>query len=121
MPHSSIAQAAVDGWRAAAALMAGVARDLSRPMTFDRPAIAGMRPTVSAMDTTSHIGCAVCAELIAPDDDAIELLSTIEYADPPVEGEPTTMQARPAYVHARCGVPAGDLEVRHDLMRGLRT
>jgi hypothetical protein len=78
------------------------------------------RCTVRVMSNISHIGCAVCAELIAPDDDAIELLSTIEFDDPIVLDEPLTMQARPAYVHARCGVPAGDVEVRHDLMRGLR-
>ena len=121
MPNRPIAQAAMDHWRVAAALIAGVARDLSRPMTFERPAVSGMRRIVSAMNTTSRIGCAVCAELIGPDDEAIELLRTIEKDDPPVKGEPTTMQARPAYVHARCGVPAGDLEVRHDLMRGLRS
>ncbi len=69
------------------------------------------------MNKISHIGCEVCAEVIGPDDEAIELLSTIEHDDPAVVGEPTTMEARPAYVHAGCGVPAGDVEVRHDLMR----
>ena len=72
------------------------------------------------MTKITYIGCAVCANLIDPDDDAIELLSTVEHDEPAVVGTPTTMQARPAYVHAACGVPAGDMEVRHDLMRALR-
>lgn len=80
----------------------------------------GRACTVAVMSDTSHIGCARCAKLIGPDDEAIELLSTIEFDDPPIVGEPTTMQARPAYVHAACGVPTGDVEVRHDLMRVLR-
>ena len=72
------------------------------------------------MSKISHIGCAVCARLIGPDDEAVELLSTIEHDDQAVVGVPTTMQARPAYVHAACGVPAGDVEVRRDAMRVLR-
>jgi len=72
------------------------------------------------MSYISHIGCAVCATLIGADDDAIELLSTIEHDSPIVTGESTVRQARPAYVHAACGVPPGDVEVRHDLMRVLR-
>ena len=55
------------------------------------------------MSDLSRIGCARCAELIAPDDEAIELLSTVEQGSLPAVGEPTTTQARPAYVRAACG------------------
>ena len=72
------------------------------------------------MSKITHIGCAVCAKLIGPDEEAVELLSTVEHDDLALMGQPTTMQARPAYAHAACGVPAGDVEVRRDVMRRLR-
>ena len=72
------------------------------------------------MRSISRIGCAVCAEVIGPEDEAIELLSTVERADPAELGEPTPIHARPAYSHAECGVPGGDHEVRRDVMLGLR-
>jgi len=72
------------------------------------------------MTSDTRIGCAVCAEVIGPDDDAIELLSTVERADPAPLGEPTPIHARPAYAHADCGVPARDREIRRDLMVRLR-
>jgi hypothetical protein len=71
------------------------------------------------MTETSAIGCAVCALLITRDDEAIELLRTIEF-DTTSAIAPTMQDARPAYVHAACGVPDGDSEVRHGLMSELR-
>jgi hypothetical protein len=73
-----------------------------------------------AMRRYGRIGCAVCGELIGPDDEAIELLSTVEQPDPAPLGEPTPIQARPAYAHADCGVPARDIEIRRDLLVRLR-
>lgn len=71
-------------------------------------------------ESSPIIGCAVCALPIEQDDEAIELLSTVERDEPMVVDEPTIMHVRPAYAHAACGIPADDVEVRHDLMRGLR-
>jgi hypothetical protein len=72
------------------------------------------------MGESSRIGCLVCARPIVLDDEAIELLSTMAFKSKTPEGEPDLFAARPAYVHRACGVPDGDSEVRHGLMRELR-
>jgi hypothetical protein len=71
------------------------------------------------MSETSAVGCAVCALPIARGDEAIELLRTISFESTSAI-TPTLLDARPAYVHAACGVPDDDTEVRHGLMSELR-
>lgn len=71
------------------------------------------------MNETSAVGCAVCAIAITRDDDAIELLRTIEFEAPSAIAS-TRLDARPAYVHVACGIPNGDTEVRRGQMGDLR-
>lgn len=71
------------------------------------------------MSESSAIGCDVCALPIARDDEAIELLRTISFETTSALA-PTMLDARPAYVHAACGVPGHDTEVRRGLMSELR-
>lgn len=71
------------------------------------------------MNETSAVGCAVCAQAISRDDEAIELLRTIKF-ETTSSITATRLDARPAYVHVACGIPDGDTEVRRGPMGDLR-